>query len=63
MSLSSPWGKYNNLIMENLLLAEELSLREADESLAALAKRRFFWNRRVRARALSILKGWNVRKD
>jgi len=59
----SPWGKKNKVIIENIMLVEELELKEAAPYLASLSKRRFFWNRNVRKKALEVLKKWHGRED
>jgi hypothetical protein len=61
-SIPSPWGRNNQLLIENITVAEELKLREAQEYLEAIGKRRFFWNRELRSKAKDVLKKWNARK-
>jgi hypothetical protein len=53
-------GSKNGLLIENMQIACDLHFTEAAESLKGLSRRRFFWNRKLRAKALQILKEWNV---
>lgn len=55
LSIKSPWGKKNKIIMENITVIEELKLRSAQEYLFALTKRPFFWNSNIRKRAKEAL--------
>ncbi len=61
--IPSPWGKKNKLIMENIMVIEEIELKEAEDYLVTLSKRRFFWNRNLRKKASGVLEKWHVRKD
>jgi len=63
LSIRSPWGKENKVIMENIMVIEDLGLKEAGDYLVSLSKRHFFWNRNIRKKASEVLKKWNVRKD
>jgi hypothetical protein len=62
LSVPSPWGRKNKIIIENIRLIEDSGLKEAEAHLAALSKRPFFWNRNVRKRAAEVLKKWHVRE-
>lgn len=53
-------GSKNDLLIENMQIACDLHFTEAAESLKGLSRRRFFWNKKLRAKALQILKEWNV---
>lgn len=50
-------------ILENMQIIKDLNLKEAKEDLLYFSKVPFFWNRKIRERALSILEGWDERKD
>jgi len=63
LAISSPWGKKNKVILENIILVEDLELKEAEGYLITLSKKPFFWNRGVRRKALEVLKNKHVRKD
>jgi hypothetical protein len=58
LGISSPWGSRNQLILENIMIIEELGLREAESYLIAFSKRRFFWNSKLRNKALEVLEEW-----
>ena len=58
LGMPSPWGTKNTLILENIMIIEILGLREANEYLLALSKRKFFWNKKLRVRALEVLNKW-----
>lgn len=61
--IPSPWGAKNNILLENIMIAEEMSLIEAKDYLAQLSKRRFFWNSKVRAKATELVRKWHGRKN
>ncbi len=61
--MPSPWGAKNNILLENIMIVEEMSLFEAADYLERLSKRRFFWNSNVRARAKEVLRKWHDKKD
>lgn len=63
LSVPNRWGKNNKLIMENIMIVEELGLREADLYLLGLSKKRFFWNKKIRDKSSSVLENWHGRKD
>jgi len=58
LSIPSPLGRKNKLILENLNLIEGLDFQEAKEYLEALAARPYFWNRFIRNKARQILSKW-----
>jgi len=47
----------NQLILENIMIIQELKITQAGEYLISLSKRRFFWNRQLRKKALEALEG------
>jgi len=60
LNIPGQWGRRNRVIIENMQLVYSLGLKEASDYIKALARRRFFWNRRLREKAAKILKEWNV---
>ena len=58
LGIRSPWGIENHLILENILVVEELNLRRARDYLVAFGKKRFFWNRKLKNKALEVLESW-----
>ncbi|MFA5177819.1 MAG: hypothetical protein WC440_06735 [Candidatus Omnitrophota bacterium] len=58
LGIPSPWGSKNQLILENIKIVEDLWLKEATDYLIAFSRRRFFWNRSLRVKALEVLKKW-----
>jgi hypothetical protein len=56
-------GSKNNLLIENMKIVFDLKFVEAISCIKDLSHRRFFWNKRLRNRAIQILKEWNVSKD
>jgi len=60
LNLPSQWGRRNRVIIENMQMVYSLGLKEASVYIKGLARRRFFWNRRLREKAARILKEWNV---
>jgi len=61
--LPSHWGRKNKIIMENIIIIRDLGLREAADYLLPISKKRFFWNKNIRKKALEVLKDWNARQD
>jgi len=55
LSIASPWGSKNKILMENIALAEELQLKDIRYHLTQLSKRGFFWNSALRRRAAKAL--------
>ena len=53
-------GSKNQLLIENMQLVFELGLIEAAGYIRDLSCRKFFWNRKLRAKANQILKEWNA---
>ena len=61
LSLASPWGSKNKILLENMGIIDALGLRDANAVLVALSKRKLFWNKDLRQKAQAILRSWNVR--
>ena len=57
------FGRGNNILIEHINIIEDLGLIEAVPDLEKFSKRRFFWNRNLKVRALEVLKKWNYGKD
>lgn len=58
LGIPSPWGSKNQLILENIKIVEDLWLKEATDYLTAFSKKRFFWNKNLKNKALEVLKKW-----
>lgn len=58
LSVPSPLGIRNKIILENMSIIEELGLKDARGYVSSLAKKRFFWNAGIRAKARGILEIW-----
>jgi hypothetical protein len=56
LTLPSPWGSNNDLLLANLTIIEEARPPQAKKYLQPLTRRRFFWNSKLRRRAGEILK-------
>jgi hypothetical protein len=54
------FGSKNNTIMQNLVIVQDLSLREAEPYILSISKLWFFWHRGIRQEAKKILRSWNV---
>ncbi len=61
--MPSHWGGKNRILIENIMIAQEMSLFDAKDYLKRLSKRRFFWNRNVRAEADKLLREWDDKKS
>ncbi|MDO8489157.1 MAG: hypothetical protein Q7S42_03490, partial [Candidatus Omnitrophota bacterium] len=60
LKIPSPWGRKNNLLIENMQIISDLKITNAASLMRELAKRKFFWNRKLRNKAKQILGEWNV---
>ncbi|MCX5702957.1 MAG: hypothetical protein NT066_00435, partial [Candidatus Omnitrophica bacterium] len=58
LNLHSSWGSKNKITIENIIIIEELGLRQAEPYLVSLSKRRFFWNNNLRKKAQGVLGKW-----
>ncbi len=58
--VSSFLGSKNELLIENMQIAFDLQIVQAVSRIHGLSCRRFFWNRKLRAKAKQILKEWNA---
>ncbi len=58
-NLPSPYGIRNRKLIQHIQMVEEKNLREARPFLMKLARRRDFWNRRVREEARRVLEKWD----
>lgn len=56
LNIPSPWGSKNQFIIENIMIIEELGIQGTQDYLAILSKKRFFWNWRLRDKALEALR-------
>jgi len=59
-NIKSTLGNKNDLIMQNLIAIEDKPMEEVVGLITALSKRKFFWNKNVREKALEILRKWDV---
>lgn len=57
-SVDGIWFRRNRILEENLTLVEEFQLKEAEKYLNPWSRNKFFWNKRVRNSALTVLKKW-----
>ncbi len=58
LGIKSLWGMNNQVILDNIMIIQELNVREAIDYLRYFSKKRFFWNRELRDKALALLKEW-----
>lgn len=58
LGIRNPWGLGNRLILENILVVEEANARVARDYLVGFSKKRFFWNKGLRDKALEVLESW-----
>ena len=58
LGVKNPWGLENRLILENILVVEGLNVRQARDYLVIFSKKRFFWNKALRNKALELLEKW-----
>ncbi|MBU4252491.1 MAG: hypothetical protein KKC39_03755 [Candidatus Omnitrophica bacterium] len=53
-------GSKNELLIENMQIVFDLGFMEAAGHIRDFSRRKFFWNRELRAKANRILREWNV---
>jgi len=58
LGVRSLWGMNNQLMLDNIMIIEELNIREAVGYLIYFSKKGFFWNRKLKVKALTLLKEW-----
>ncbi|MGB9893611.1 MAG: hypothetical protein ACPLRA_04300 [Candidatus Saccharicenans sp.] len=58
-NITSPYGIRNKKLIQHIQIVEEKNLREARPFLLQLARRKDFWNRRVRQEARRLLEKWD----
>jgi len=58
--VSSFLGFKNDLLIENLSIAYETGLKECAGYVFSFSKKPFFWNRKLRQKAIEILEKWNA---
>lgn len=63
LTISSPFGIKNRILMDNLILIEEMDLKEARQYLTPLSLTRAFWHKKIKSKSLQILGNWNEKKD
>lgn len=56
--IKSPWGIKNRVLMDNIIVVEELGLKDARDYLVSISKKHFFWNWRIKRKAKEVLKKW-----
>lgn len=58
--IHSPWGRKNKVLLDNIIVVEEIGLKEAKDYLVTISKKHFFWNRDIRRKAKEVLKKWTL---
>ncbi|MBI4706636.1 MAG: hypothetical protein HY761_01745 [Candidatus Omnitrophica bacterium] len=61
--INSPFGTKNELILENMAIAEKLNFAGLEKYLEILSKRPFFWNSGLRKKAKEALKNLHERNS
>lgn len=62
-SMTSPFGLRNKILVENAKIIHEMEIKEARDTLTALSKKKFIWNKKLREEILNILQDWDARQD
>ncbi|MCX5702277.1 MAG: hypothetical protein NTW64_04815 [Candidatus Omnitrophica bacterium] len=60
LSIPNFFGIENDLLMENIMIIENIRLKEASSYLVSFSKKRFFWNRDIKDKAMQVLKKWQT---
>ena len=58
-SISGMWWRKNKIILENIMLVDDIGLKEARAYLVTFSKMKYLWNKRIREKAQEVLKRWN----
>ena len=58
--IPNPWGKNNEILLENLNVVEELQHKQAKEYLEFLDRNTPFWNLKLKHRIKEVLRRLNV---
>jgi hypothetical protein len=61
LSVHAPLGKKNKILRQNIIIIDEVDLREAKDRLLELSRKRSLWNKKVRKAASKVLENWNER--
>lgn len=59
LNIQSPYGSRNRTLIKHIRLVERVDVRQAKPFLRALARRKDFWNRRVRQEARRVMEAWS----
>ncbi|MDD3088014.1 MAG: hypothetical protein PHP89_05560, partial [Candidatus Omnitrophica bacterium] len=63
LEVKSPWGSKNRVILENMSIIEELSLREGADYLLPFTKMNLFWHASLKKKAKDILESLTCRRE
>ena len=61
LSIHAPLGRKNKVLRQNIVIMDEVDLREAKDSLLELSQKKFLWNKKLRKAASKVLEKWNER--
>lgn len=61
LSIRALLGRKNKVLRQNIIIMDEVDLREAKERLLELSRKKFFWNNKLRKAASMVLEKWNER--
>jgi len=60
LNLQSPYGLINKKLLAHINIVAKKNLKEAEDNLVSLSKRKGFWNNKIRARTTEILENWHA---
>jgi hypothetical protein len=60
-NIQSPFGFRNKQLLEHTRIVAAKGLRDAEEYLKGLSRRKHFWNKKLREESLRILEKWHER--
>lgn len=60
LNIQSPYGLKNKRLLAHLTIVDSNNLKEAEEYLKILSKRKGFWNKKIRIRANEIQERWHA---
>jgi len=61
LSVHARLGKKNKILRQNIIIMDEVGLKEAKDRLLELSQKKSLWNKKVREAASEVLEKWNER--
>lgn len=59
-SIPSAFGTKNKILIDHIKVIQNIGLKKAKDHLIVFSKKKFFWNKKLREKALEVLKKWDA---